>query len=146
MKDKKESLFGWFSTNLTIALPLTTTYRTAALKMVLCTLLNPRTYSKKLCFSSCASQARKYFSLLRLFSRPIVAFWGCNWNGPRSHLGPWLFWSPRNLVPEKFGPQEIWSPRNLVPRKFGPQEIWSPRSLVPRKNGPPKNLSNMKEI
>ena len=32
-----------------------------------------------------------------------------NWNGPQSHLGPWL------LVPEKFGPQEIWLPRNLVP-------------------------------
>ena len=64
---KDEKIFGWFSTRLTIVLPLTTTYRTAALKMALCTLLNPRTYSKKLCFSSCASQARKYFSLLSSF-------------------------------------------------------------------------------
>ena len=40
----------------------------------------------------------------------------CNcWNGPWSHLVPWLFWSPRNLIPEKFGPLEIWAPRNLVP-------------------------------
>ena len=50
---------------------------------------------------------------------------GYNWNGPRPHLGPWLFWAPGNLVPEKFGPQEIW------PVKLGPQENWSPRKLVP---------------
>ena len=77
---------------------------------------------------------------------------GCNWVGPQTHLVPWIFWSPRNLVPEKFGPQkfgpctflvpkkfgpqDIWSPRNLVPGKFGPQEIWSPRNVVPRKFGP----------
>ena len=28
-----------------------------------------------------------------------------HWNGHRSHLGPWLFWSPRNLVPEKLIPE-----------------------------------------
>jgi hypothetical protein len=55
---------------------------------------------------------------------------GCNWVGPRTHLGPWVFWAPRNLVH----------------RKFGPQEIWSPGNLVPKKNGPPKNLPNIKEI
>ena len=33
---------------------------------------------------------------------------------PRSHLGPWLFWSPRNLVPNKFSPWEIWAPRMSV--------------------------------
>ena len=27
---------------------------------------------------------------------------GCRWNGPPSHLVARLFWSPRNLVPEKF--------------------------------------------
>ena len=44
---------------------------------------------------------------------------GYSWNVPRSHWGPWLFWSPRNLVLEKNGPQKIWSPINLVPtRKF----------------------------
>ena len=52
-------------------------------------------------------------------------FWGWplssyNWNGPQSHLGPWLFWAPRNLGPEKFGPQEVWFPRNMGPKKFGP--------------------------
>ena len=77
---------------------------------------------------------------------------GLYWVGPQTHLVPWIFWSPRNLVPEKFGPQkfgphtflvpkkfgpqEIWSPRNLVPEKFGPQEIWSPGNLVPKKFGP----------
>ena len=35
---------------------------------------------------------------------------GYNWNGPRSHLAPWIFW-----VPKKFGPCEIWILRNLVP-------------------------------
>ena len=44
---------------------------------------------------------------------------------PRSQLGPWLFWSPRNLVPQKFGTQKI-----LGPTKFGPREIWSPGNLV----------------
>ena len=48
-------------------------------------------------------------------------FWaGYNWNGPRTHLVPWLKWSPRNLVSEKFEPQEIWAPRSLGPVKFGP--------------------------
>jgi hypothetical protein len=45
---------------------------------------------------------------------------GYNWNGHRPHLGPCLFWSLRNLVPEKFGPQEIWAPRSLGPKKFWP--------------------------
>ena len=31
---------------------------------------------------------------------------GYNWNGPRSHLGPWHFWSPGNLGSEKFGPHK----------------------------------------
>jgi len=57
---------------------------------------------------------------------------GCNWNGPQSHLGPWLFWSPRNVVPKKCGPQEIWSPRNLDPNKFGLWEICSPKKFEPR--------------
>ena len=34
---------------------------------------------------------------------------GYNWNGPRPHLSPWLFWSMRNLVPKKLWPQEVWS-------------------------------------
>ena len=29
---------------------------------------------------------------------------GSNWNGPQSHFGPWLFWSPKNLDPKEFGP------------------------------------------
>ena len=33
---------------------------------------------------------------------------GYNWNGPLFHLGPWLFWFPRGLGPEKFGLQVIW--------------------------------------
>jgi hypothetical protein len=48
------------------------------------------------------------------FSNIRICSNGYNRNGPRSHLDPWLFWSPRNLVPEK-----------LVPKKFGPQECWS---------------------
>ena len=28
---------------------------------------------------------------------------------PDHDWGPWLFWSPRNLVPMKFGPREIWA-------------------------------------
>ena len=28
--------------------------------------------------------------------------WGYNINGPRSHLGPWLFWSLSNSSPKKF--------------------------------------------
>ena len=39
---------------------------------------------------------------------------GCCWNGPRSHLGPYLFWPP-----------EIWASKNLVSKKYGPQEICS---------------------
>ena len=44
----------------------------------------------------------------------MISLWwwylqGYNWNGFRSHLGPWLFWSLRNLVPKKFGPREIWA-------------------------------------
>ena len=42
-------------------------------------------------------------------------FFGYNWNGPQSHLGPWLFWAPRNL-----------GPQNLGPEKFGPQDVWVP--------------------
>ena len=33
------------------------------------------------------------------FTRQI----GYSWNDPQSHLGPWLFWSQRNLDPKKFG-------------------------------------------
>ena len=33
-------------------------------------------------------------------------------------FGSLTFWSPRNLVPEKFGPQEVWALRNLGSKKF----------------------------
>ena len=57
-------------------------------------------------------------------------------NGPRSHLGPLLFWSRRNLVPEKFGTQEIFDPReknfmrgpNFLGTKFPPKKS-EPRSM-----------------
>ena len=38
----------------------------------------------------------------------------------QSYSGPWLFWSSRNLGPEKFGPPEVWSLRNIGPEKIGP--------------------------
>ena len=57
---------------------------------------------------------------------------GYSWNGPWCHLGPWLFWSPRNLVPEKFGPQEIWfmrGPNILGPKFLGDQKSQWPKWL-----------------
>ena len=30
-------------------------------------------------------------------------------------MGPWLFWSPRDLVPKKFGPRELWAPGSFFP-------------------------------
>ena len=50
---------------------------------------------------------------LLFISQSLFVSWtlyGCNWNGPRTYLGPWLFWSSRNLVSTKFGSKEIWSP------------------------------------
>ena len=55
-----------------------------------------------------------------LFMKITGKFDSHNWNGPQSHLGPWLFWFPRNVVLEKFGPQEIWTSRNWSPKRFGP--------------------------
>ena len=54
--------------------------------------------------------------------------WGYKWNGPQSHLGPWLFWSPRNLDPEKFGPREVWAPHEKAMWWFscGDQISWGP--------------------
>ena len=59
-------------------------------------------------------QFRRTFFVKSIFS--LLQFLnGCNWVGPRTHLGPWLFWSPRNLDPEKFGPWEVWALRSLGP-------------------------------
>ena len=47
------------------------------------------------------------FSIIRFFSKIIFTwcqFCGCYWNGPWSHLGPWLFRSQRNLAPKNVGP------------------------------------------
>ena len=86
-------------------LPLTTTYRTAALKMVLCTLLNPRTYSV-------VKQARR-----ENISAFFVFFQGQLWPFEAvTEIVPDLI-----LAPVFFGPQEIWSPRNMGPKKVGPR-------------------------
>ena len=50
---------------------------------------------------------------------------GCNWNGPRSHLGPWLFWSPRKLVP-------VWKCLNV---SCGDQISWGPKVRGPNDIG-----------
>ena len=63
----------------------------------------------------------------------MISLWwwylqGYNWNGFRSHLGPWLFWSLRNLVPKKFGPREIWALLEKAMWWFscGDQISWGP--------------------
>ena len=49
---------------------------------------------------------------------PHVASIGDKWNGPQSHLGPWL------LLSKKFGPWEIWVPRNLDPKWKSYVNFW----------------------
>ena len=48
-------------------------------------------------------------SLKQTYKLYLSITWGFNWNGPWSHLGPWLLGS------KKFGPWEIWVPRSLGP-------------------------------
>ena len=48
---------------------------------------------------------------------------GYNWNGPQSHLGPWLFWSPRNMGPKKVGPRMKTITLHGAQISQGPNEI-----------------------
>ena len=60
--------------------------------------------------------------------------WGYKWNGPQSHFGPWLFWFPRNLDPEKFGPRDVWAPHEKAMWWFscGDQISWGPYFSGPK--------------
>ena len=71
---------------------------------------------------------------LRIILREKISgnIFGCNWNGPRTHLGPWLFWFPRNLVPKKFGPQEIWSHMKIITFHTGTNFLWAQISWDPK--------------
>ena len=69
---------------------------------------------------------------------------GCNWNGPRSHLVPWLFWAPRSLGP-------AWKSHVMIfvqgPIFSGPiflrdQTSWGPNFLGTKKVRGPNEIGD----
>ena len=69
---------------------------------------------------------------------------GYNWNVPRSHLDPWLFWSPRNLGPLKVGScfKMLQNDFHAWTKFFGAQTSQGPNFLGTKKARGPNEVGD----